>query len=91
VNWAFVLWASLQFRAEPHITLPEYDPKARTFDSALFVERMVSETCPINPSPETLVGTFTQEWEERDPMDSYTTTAMKATIPPVKGTRHAQL
>ena len=28
VNWAFVLWASFQFRAEPHITLPEYDPKA---------------------------------------------------------------
>lgn len=40
-------------------------------------------------SPETLVGTLTQDWEERDPMDSYTATAMKATIPPVKGTRHA--
>lgn len=40
-------------------------------------------------SLETLVGTLTQEWEKRDPMDSYTATAMKATIPPVKHTRHA--
>ncbi len=68
-----------------HTDLPDYDPRAKTFDSTLFVARTVSETCPLTPPPESLVGTLTQEWEEKDPLDSYSAATMKATIPAVKG------
>ena len=64
-----------------HKEPPEYDPRARKFNSNLFVERLVSETCPLSPPAEALVGTLTQEWEEKDPVDSYSAANMKASMP----------
>ncbi len=70
---------------ERHTDIPDFDPNARKFDSKLFVERTVSETCPLTPPAESLVGTLTQEWEEKDPLDSYSAATMKATIPAAPG------
>lgn len=73
------------FCSDPYTSIPDYDPNARKFDSKLFVERTVSETCPLTPPAEALVGTLTQEWEEKEPLDSYSAATKKATIPTVRG------
>lgn len=51
--------------AEPITEPPDYSPTARRFDPHLFVQKSVSETCPINPPAEALIGALAVEWEEK--------------------------
>ena len=51
---------------EPFTEPPEYNPNARIFDKNLFKEMTVNELCPISPPPDSVVGTLSKEWVEKE-------------------------
>ena len=45
---------------------PEYNPNARIFAPATFVEKKVSELCPVKPPMTELAKTLNDDWQEKD-------------------------
>ena len=64
-DWAHTAANCLHTYAEPITEPPVYNSTARKFDSELFVQKSVSETCPISPPAEVLVGALAEEWVEK--------------------------
>ena len=44
---------------------PEYNPNARIFAPATFVEKKVSELCPVKPPAKEIAGTLNKDWQDK--------------------------